>query len=475
MVTSWSLPLVAMFAVLSALTSGLLVLLWQQQLRRKQALNIESQIQPLQQQMQEQQLELARWQERGQSALQQIQQLQQQYEQERQHWQQQNEALQQRLLGVQRQLATEQEARIQEQKHADEKLALLEHSKQQTLKEFELLSNKVFSQTQQQFGEQSKQGLEALLSPFREQLEGLRKKVEDVYVSDVKDRSELKHQIESLHQLNQQITAEAHALTTALRGEKKMQGNWGELLLENVLESSGLRAGEEYLREDSHKDDEGNRYRPDVTILLPEGKRLIIDSKISLNAYTDYVNADNDADREQALRRHIEATRQHIRSLSEKAYQKLPNINSPDFVFLFMAIEPAFMLAYQHDSALFTEAFDRKIVVVTPTTLLATLRTVASIWVIERRSRGTEKLAEQASKVYDKLVSVVERFEKLGSQINTVQRTYDDAWAAMKMGKGNLLSQTQKFVELGVGVKKELSRNLVMEALEQDGRVLDDE
>lgn len=433
----------------------------------------------LQETVQQQQLEQTRWEERGELWSEQ----RQQFSQQQQDAQQQQQQLSRQLSELQQRLATEQEARAQEQRNAEEKLALLAESKEQMLKEFENLSNRIFEQKQRQFSEQSQKGLDSLLNPFKDQLEGLRKKVDDVYVADAKDRTELKTQIENLHKLNQQITAEAHALTTALRGEKKMQGNWGEMVLETVLDRSGLRNGEEYLREQVHQDDGGKNYRPDVIINLPEGKHIIIDSKVSLNAYTDYVNAENDADRDAAARRHTDAIRNHIRGLSEKAYQQLEGLNSPDFVFLFMPIEPAFMLAFQQDEALFNEAFEKRIVVVTPTTLLATLRTVASIWAIERRNRSTEKLAEQAGKVYDKLVLVVEKFEKVGNQLNTVQKSYDDAWNSMRSGRGNLLSQADNFRKLGVRAKKELSRTLVadanaeadlFEAIEANGDASDD-
>ncbi len=361
-------------------------------------------------------------------------------------------------------LATEQEARQQEARNNAEKLALLQESREQLLKEFENLSQKIFEQKSRQFTEQNQQGLTSLLTPFREQLDGLKKKVEEVYIADVKDRTSLKEQIGELHKLNQQMSADAHALTHALRGEKKMQGNWGELLLETVLEQSGLREGEEFERESSQHSEDGRRFRPDVIIHLPDSKHIVIDSKVSLNAYTDYVNAEDDALREQFARQHCEAVRQHIRGLSDKAYQQLTGINSPDFVFMFMPVEPAFMLAFQRDAALFTEAFDKRIVVVTPTTLLATLRTVASIWAIERRNQSTEKLADQAGKVYDKLATVVERLETLGKQLGTVQNTYDETWKSLKGGRGNLVNQADQFRKLGVRVKKEMNRTLIEDA-----------
>lgn len=367
-------------------------------------------------------------------------------------------------------LATEQEARQQEQRSAEEKLTVLNEAREQLLKEFESLSQKIFDKKTAQFTEQSQQGMTSLLAPFREQLDGLKKKVEEVYVSDVRDRATLKAQITELHTLNQQMSADANALTTALRGEKKTQGNWGELVLETVLEKSGLREGEEFIREQTLNNDDGKRYRPDVIINLPDDKHIVVDSKVSLNAYTDYVNAEDELQRDTAARRHCDAIKQHIRSLSDKSYQQLEGINSPDFVFMFMPVEPAFMLAFQLDEGLFNEAFERRIVVVTPTTLLATLRTVASIWAIERRNKSTEKLAEQAGKIYDKLAIVVDRMESLGKQLGTVQNTYDDTWKALKGGRGNLVNQASQFTQLGIRVKKELSKSLIEDAQEEHER-----
>jgi DNA recombination protein RmuC len=325
---------------------------------------------------------------------------------------------------------------------------------------FENLSHKIFNEKQQQ----NKVGLESLLNPFKDQLEGLRKKVEDVYLHDSKDREILKVQINELYRLNQNMSAEANALSKALRGDKKTQGNWGELVLETVLESSGLRLGEEYVREQNHKAEDGQNYRPDVIINLPEGKHIIIDAKVSLNAYNDFINADDDSIKEQFLKLHIEAIRKHIKSLSEKAYQQLPKLHSPDFVFMFMPVEPAFMTAFQHDEKLFMDAFDQRIVVVTPTTLLASLRTVESLWAIERRGKSADELAEQAAKVYDRLRIVVEKMDKLGSQLSSVQKTYDESYSSLAQGRGNLVNTASQFVELGVRIKKEIPKTIVEKA-----------
>ncbi len=369
--------------------------------------------------------------------------------------------LNQELSLVKTRLKQEQVEREKDQQNLEEKIQFLQENREQLKQEFENLSNKIYEAKQKQFSEQSKQGLDSLLNPFKIQLDGLRKKVDDVYVEESKDRAALKAQIGELHKLNKQITEEAASLTRALKGEKKTQGNWGELVLENVLEKSGLRQGEEFVREKSITSEVGDRYRPDVIINLPENKHIIVDAKVSLNAYTDYINAETDADRQQYLKNHIDAVRVHIKRLSEKDYSKLPGVNSPDFVFMFMPVEPAFMVAFQYDDKLFNDAFEQRIVVVTPTTLLASLRTVSNLWSIERQNKNARQLAEQAGKIHDKLVVFVESMEKVGSQLGTAQNTYEKAWSQLKEGRGNLVSQAHKFKDLGVRVKKELPSSVM--------------
>jgi DNA recombination protein RmuC len=345
-------------------------------------------------------------------------------------------------------LQYQQQQQVQQQEYNQE----LHQQQQQS---FENLSHKIFNEKQQQ----NRQGLDAILHPFKDQLEGLRKKVEDVHLHDAKDRAALKSQINELYRLNQDITAEASALTKALRGNKKTQGNWGELVLETVLERSGLRLGEEYVREQNHKADNGQNYRPDVIINLPDDKHIIVDAKVSLNAYNDYVNADDETSQAQFLKQHIDAVRNHIKSLSAKAYQQLPSLHSPDFVFMFMPVEPAFLAAFQHDEKLFMDAFDQRIVVVTPTTLLASLRTIESLWSIERRGRSADELSEHASKVYDRLRIVVEKMDKLGIQLHSAQKTYDETYSSLAQGRGNLVNTANQFVELGVRIKKRIPQD----------------
>ena len=351
-----------------------------------------------------------------------------------------------------------------ERKSTTEKLELLERNRDALKQEFENLANRIFEQKSERFTQQTRTSLDTLLNPFRDQLQDFRKRVEDVYTTETRDRQALRSEIKSLQDLNRQITEEAANLTRALKGDKRIQGNWGELILERVLEKSGLRKGMEYDTQGSYRDADGQLLRPDVVVHLPDRRNLIIDSKVSLLAYQQWVTEDDDIQRESHLQAHVEAVRQHIRSLSEKDYSQLNGLHSPDFVLLFMPIEPAFVAAFQHDENLFAEAFEKKIIVVTPTTLLATLRTIENIWRYERQSQNARMIADRASAVYDKLRVFVEALEKMGGQLQTVQATYDGAMNTLTRGRGNLISQASKFVELGVRVKKELPRTITDQA-----------
>ncbi|MFW5823367.1 MAG: DNA recombination protein RmuC [Marinobacter sp.] len=351
-----------------------------------------------------------------------------------------------------------------EQKASAEKLELLERNRDALKQEFENLANRIFEQKSERFTQQTRTSLDSLLNPFRDQIQDFRKRVEDVYTTETKDRQALRSEIKSLQELNRQITEEAANLTRALKGDKKIQGNWGELILERVLEKSGLRKGAEYDTQGSYRDGDGQLLRPDVVVHLPDQRNLIIDSKVSLLAYQQWVTEEDEVRRENHLKGHVEAVRHHIRTLSEKDYSQLNGLHSPDFVLLFMPIEPAFVAAFQHDENLFAEAFEKKIIVVTPTTLLATLRTIENIWRYERQSQNARKIADRASAVYDKLRVFVEAMEKMGGQLQTVQTTYDGAMNTLTRGRGNLISQATKFVELGVRVKKELPRTITDQA-----------
>jgi DNA recombination protein RmuC len=361
------------------------------------------------------------------------------------------------------------ESRLEaEGRHAAERVAELEGARKRMSEEFQNLANRILEEKGKAFAEQSQGRLDALLKPVREQLDGFRRKVEEVHLHDTRERASLREQLELLKQLNQQMNDEARNLTRALKGDKKAQGNWGELVLEHVLEQCGLRAGHEYEVQGSYRDADQRLLRPDVVVHLPEEKDIVIDSKVSLVAWTEYVAAEDDAARDLALKAHVQAVRTHIATLSAKDYAQLPGLRSLDFVLMFMPIEAAFMAAFQHDEKLFGDAFEKRIAVVTPTTLLATMRTVESLWRNERQNDNARRIADQAGRVYDKLRGYLEDFEKLGTQLATVQRTYDGARRKLSEGQGNLVRQAETFRELGVKVRKALPRSFVDDADGED-------
>lgn len=368
-------------------------------------------------------------------------------------------------LGEARAALREQQASLNEERRsAAEKLELLERNRDSLKQEFENLANRIFEQKNERFSQQTRTSLDTLLNPFRDQLQDFRKRVEDVYTTETRDRQALRSEIKSLQSLNQQITEEAANLAKALKGDKQIQGNWGELVLERVLEKSGLRKGTEYETQSSYRDADNQLLRPDVVVHLPDNRNLVIDSKVSLVAYQKWVTEEDESARETALKQHVDAVRTHIRTLSEKDYSQLGGLHSPDFVLLFMPIEPAFVAAFQQDESLFSEAFERKIIVVTPTTLLATLRTIENVWRYERQSQNARQIAERAGAVYDKLRVFVEAMERLGGQLDTAQGTFDSAMNTLTRGRGNLVSQANRFVELGVRVKKELPKAITEQA-----------
>ena len=345
---------------------------------------------------------------------------------------------------------------VESRKNADEKLVLMQKAEKELAGQFENLANRILEEKTQRFSEQNKSNLNNLISPLREQLQEFKKKVEDVHTTDIKDRASLVQEIKGLRQQTQQINQEAVNLTRALKGDKKAQGNWGELILEKVLEQSGLRKGIEYETQGGFRDADAKLLKPDVIVHLPEEKDVIVDSKVSLLAYERYSSTDDETIQAIALKEHIDAIRQHIRSLSSKDYSGLKDLRSLDFVLMFMPIEAAFLVAFQHDETLFTDTFSQKIIVVTPTTLLATLRTIENIWRYERQNENAKIIADKAGLVYDKVRGFVEELEKLGNQLDTVHNTYDNVMNKLTRGKGNLIRQANSFVELGVKVKKKL-------------------
>lgn len=367
--------------------------------------------------------------------------------------------LQQLLLDLKTQNA-DLNARQQEQhKSNTEKIRLLQDTENQLKTQFENLAHRIFEERGKQFVEHNKTSIESLVAPLKQQLGEFKNRVESVYDNETKDRVSLREEIISLRRDTQRMNQEALNLTRALKGDHKAQGNWGEMILEKVLEQSGLRKGMEYETQGAFRDADNRLFKPDVIVRLPDNKDVIIDSKVSLLAYERYCSAENDQQRIEALKQHTEAVRNHIKALSQKDYTSLKGLRSLDFVLLFMPIEAAFMAAFQADEKLFNDAFEHKIVVVTPTTLLATLRTVQNIWRYEQQNENARLLADKAGTLYDKIRGFVEDIEKLGNQLNTVHKTYDSIVNKLSSGSGNLLRQASAFEELGVKIKKKLPKS----------------
>jgi DNA recombination protein RmuC len=356
---------------------------------------------------------------------------------------------------------SELKTRLEEQKKQNvERLKEFDQVKKRMTVEFENLANKILEDKSKRFTEQNKNNLDELLKPMHTQLGDFRKRVDKIHYEDSQARSTLRGHIEQLNTLNQQMNKEAKNLTRALKGDNKAQGNWGEMILEKVLEQSGLRKGKEYEIQRAFRDSENSLLKPDVIVHLPEGKDIVIDSKVSLIHYNEYINSEDAAEQKKALDAHIDSVRNHINNLASKDYSSLKGLRSLDFILLFMPIDAAFMAAFQADEKLFNIAFEKKIVVVTPTTLLATLRTIENIWRYERQNENSRQIADKAGTIYDKLRGFLEDFEKIGKQLDTVHGTYEDALNKLTRGRGNLIRQAESFVDLGVKVKKEMPKSI---------------
>jgi DNA recombination protein RmuC len=357
------------------------------------------------------------------------------------------------------------QARMDEQaKNSEEKLKLLLDAEVRLNTQFENLAGKIFDDRSKQFTEHHKTSLDHIVMPLREQLGEFKQRIETVYDNENKDRISLREEIVSLRRDTAQMNQEALNLTRALKGDKKAQGNWGEMILEKVLEKSGLRKGIEYETQGAFRDEDNRLFKPDVIVRLPENKDVVIDSKVSLLAYERYCSTEDDQERVLSLKQHTDAVREHIKGLSNKSYSDLKGLRSLDFVLLFMPIEAAFIAAFQADERLFTDAFEHKIIVVTPTTLLATLRTIENIWRYERQNENARAIADKAGLVYDKIRGFVDDLDKLGKQLSTVNSTYDGVMNKLTQGNGNLIRQAGSFVELGVKVKKTFPKSITEQA-----------
>jgi DNA recombination protein RmuC len=349
-------------------------------------------------------------------------------------------------------LKTEQEER--EASHTRE-VANFEKQKTSLTEQFKVVSNEILEAKARSLQENSKITLSAVISPFQQSIDSFKKEVQEIHHRETTQQGELRKELESLKALNQQITAEAHELSTALRGQKKLQGNWGELVLENVLDRSGLQLGKDYKREVSFTTEEG-RQRPDAVVYLPQGKHLIIDAKVSLNAYTRYINADDEAVRNLALIEHVRAIGNRIRELANRDYYKLPGLNSPEMVFMFIPIESAFVEALKADEGLFQQAIENNVLVATPTTLLTSLNIVRQLWRYEDQNKHTAALANKAEAVFKKLNSFLGSFEKIKKGLDGATSAYSMAENQLVSGKGNLVKQVGEFKNLAPAIKAEL-------------------
>ena len=323
--------------------------------------------------------------------------------------------------------------KLQEQKKEVEDL------RKKFVVEFKNLANEIFEEKSKKFTDQNKVNIGELLTPLKEKITDFEKKIDQSNKDNLQHNSALREQLKNLKELNQQITKEAENLTKALKGETKTQGNWGEFILESILEKSGLMKGREYEVQESFTLDNGKRYQPDVIIKLPDDKNIIVDAKVTLVAYERFANAENEVERSEQIKAHLLAVRKHIKTLHEKDYQNLYGVKGLDFVLMFVPIEPAFSLAVQQDTALFTDAYERNIVLVSPSTLIATLRTIANIWKNEYQNQNTLEIARQSGDLYNKFVNFTEDLLKLGRALNITHDSYNDAMNKLVDGKGNLV------------------------------------
>jgi len=348
-----------------------------------------------------------------------------------------------------------------------EKIALLKNAEEQLSNRFKALASEILEDKSKRFTEQNQTNLNQLLEPLKVKITEFQGKVHDVYVQEGKDRSALAEQVKQLMALNNQLSDDAHNLTRALKGQAKAQGNWGELILERVLEASGLRKGHEYDVQESHSRDDGSRAQPDVVVHLPEDRHLIVDAKVSLTAYEEHANAETELQRDAALKRHLDSVRAHIKELSEKNYQQLYGLQSLDFVLMFVPVEPAFMLAISHDSNLWQEAWKKNVLLVSPSTLLFVVRTVAHLWRQEQQNRNAQEIANRGAELYDKLVGFVEDLDNLGTKLQQAQKAYDGAYNKFTGGRGNVIRQAEMLKELGVKPTKHLPQNLIDSASDE--------
>ena len=372
---------------------------------------------------------------------------------------------QQQLEEVRRDLLTVNSALEQkllsQQTHYQEQIALLANAKKTLSSEFENLANRIFDEKQTKFSLQSKEAMEVTLSPLRRDIGDFRKQVESAYDKENAERNKLVGQISELQKQTMQVSADAVSLATALRGDNKAQGNWGEFILEKLLEDSGLTNGREYTTQVALKDEAGKRRNPDVIIRLPEGRDIIIDAKVSLVDYERYFHAEDEEAKKLCLRQHLSSLRAHIKGLSRKDYENLEGVNSLDFALIFVPIESAFMLALDHDPEMMRDAYDRGIILVSPSTLMVTLRTIKNLWRYADQNRNAQLIADKAGGLYDQFVLYIESLDEVGKHIEKSQEAWDTAHKRLSSGRGNLIRRTQELKKLGAKAKKSLPENML--------------
>ena len=363
---------------------------------------------------------------------------------------------------------SELKTRLEETRNAaHERQTILEQSEQRLTTQFENLANRIFEHSGKKIEQQNKQSLNFLLSPLKEQLESFKKQVQDSFGEEAKERHTLTYEIRNLQQLNQQMTKEATNLTNALKGNNKIQGNWGEFILSQILDNSGLRLGYEYDTQVNLTNENNQRLQPDVIVHLPQGGDVVIDSKVTLVAYERYFNNDEEIVKTKALSDHLTSVRNHLKQLSQKDYHKLIGINSLDYILMFIPVEPAFLCAIDSDPSLINDALKNNIMIVSPTTLLVALRTIHNLWRYEHQNRNAELIADKASKLYDKVRGFVEDMENLGSTLDKAQQTYQNSLNKLSKGRGNIIGQIERFRELGVEVKKPINPDIALLSVDE--------
>ncbi|WP_052746088.1 DNA recombination protein RmuC [Sulfurovum lithotrophicum] len=347
-----------------------------------------------------------------------------------------------------------------ESRHASSKLEMMQEHKKELKTEFERLAKQIFDGNSEKFAEFSKQNLDSMIKPLQTQIEEFKKQVSDTYNAESQDRAVLKNEINSLKELNEKISTDAINLTNALKGDSKQQGVWGEMVLEHVLEASGLRKGFEFEREVSLRTDDNEVLRPDVIVHLPDNRDLIIDAKTSLISYERFVNAEDEANKAKHLAAHLNSIKAHIEELSSKNYERLKEVNTLDFIFMFMPIEGALAVALEHDNSIYDNAFKKKILLVGPTTLLVAMRAVENVWKYERQNQNAQEIARRAGAMYDKFVRFSEDLIKISKQIDAIQSSFSAAKNKLSDGKGNLVRQVQQLKELGAQTNRQIPKEL---------------